>query len=220
MIFLSMFNSVLLNMIIQSSFTHRTSVCLSFSSERQKEMLWQIFTLLQYFTSSVYSDQWLSFQDMKDTSCVNYDRMVIFGWTFSVSMKLSSMFNYISLNRWCNFLLKSLVKAAAQQLPWHKCWCWDHIVRACVCVCVCRSPASPSPTSPRSPSWPMFSAPSSPTLASSESSPVRCVSCSGLLRQLSIAVQYSNRSVLSFSFPPHIWAYTSTNFITLMHCGE
>uniref|UniRef100_A0A8C1SX51 Rho GTPase-activating protein 26 n=1 Tax=Cyprinus carpio TaxID=7962 RepID=A0A8C1SX51_CYPCA len=58
----------------------------------------------------------------------------------------------------------------------------------CACVCVCRSPASPSPTSPRSPSWPMFSAPSSPQLASSESSPVRCVSCSGLLRQLSIAV--------------------------------
>lgn len=133
MIFLSMFNSVLLNMIIQSSFTHRTSVWLSFSSERQKEMLWQIFTC------SVYSDQWLSFQNMKDTSCVNYDRMVIFGWTFSVSMKLSSMFNYISLNRWCNFLLKSLVKAAAQQLPWHKCWCWDHIVRACMCVCVCLS---------------------------------------------------------------------------------
>ncbi|ROJ62505.1 Rho GTPase-activating protein 26 [Anabarilius grahami] len=61
----------------------------------------------------------------------------------------------------------------------------------------------------------MFSAPSSPQLASSpssESSPIRCVSCSGLLRQLSIAVQFSNHSVLCFSFanshlPPQICSF-------------
>lgn len=176
-------------------------------------MLWQIFTLLQYFTCSMYSDQWLSFQDMKDTSCVNYDRMVIFGWTFSVSMKLSSMFNYINLNRWCNFLLKSLVKAAAQQLPWHKCWCWDHIVRACVCVFVEARlhPVPPHRAPPRgrrslpppAPRWPPANPPPS-----------------GVCPALACLDSYSNRSVLSFGFPPHIWAYTSTNFITLMHRGE
>uniref|UniRef100_A0A8C0YKG1 Rho GTPase-activating protein 26 n=1 Tax=Cyprinus carpio carpio TaxID=630221 RepID=A0A8C0YKG1_CYPCA len=48
------------------------------SSGNQKEMLWQIFTLLQCFTCSIHRDQWLSFQEL-DMNIVNTSLFVFTG---------------------------------------------------------------------------------------------------------------------------------------------